>query len=161
MTVRSVSLEVRPSPCPRTWRGFGQGSARFVTVTPFMVFTTGGVEATSPASTARGTRLMSLLTGMFEWNPVPWLVTGSAKPRVAFRCFVTHLPIDSPSMRILWARLEAGLNKKVEMTLSASMRVGQRPLRLICVFFPGSCSMRGGLGTFAGQPLNLGLLISD
>ena len=47
------------------------------------------------------------------------------------------------------------------MTLSASMRVGQRPLRLICVFFPGTCSTRGDHGPFVGQPSNLGLLILD
>ena len=82
----------------------------FVTVAPSVVFATGGVEATSLASMARVTRLMSSLMGMFEWNLVPSLVIGSAKPSGGFYCFVTCLPIDSPSMGILWAQLEAGLN---------------------------------------------------
>ena len=51
----------------------------FVTVAPSVVFVTGGVEATSLASMARVTRLMSSLTGMFEWNLVPSLVTGVGK----------------------------------------------------------------------------------
>ena len=80
MTMRLVLLLARPSLSPRAWRGFGQGSAHSVTVAPFVVFATGGVEAMSPASMAQVTRLMSLLTGMFEWNLVPSLVTGSAKP---------------------------------------------------------------------------------
>ena len=45
------------------WWGFGQGSAHFVIIAPFMVFATGGVEAMSLALMARGTRLMSLLIG--------------------------------------------------------------------------------------------------
>ena len=47
------------------------------------------------------------------------------------------------------------------MTISASMRVGQRPLRLICVFSPSSCLTQGGPGPFTGQPSNLDLLILD
>ena len=61
---------------------------------------------------------------------------GRQSPRVVFRCSLTRLPTDSPSMGILWARLEAGLNKKVEMALPALMQVGQKPLRLIYVFLP-------------------------
>ena len=57
-----------------------KGQLIFVTVAPFAVFTTGGVEAMLLAMMARVTRLMSSLTGMFEQNPVPLLVTGSAKP---------------------------------------------------------------------------------
>ena len=57
-----------------------KGRFVFVTVTPSEVFTTGGVEAMSLASMARVTRLMSLLTGVFERNLVPLLATGSAKP---------------------------------------------------------------------------------
>jgi len=43
-------------------------------------FTTGGIEAMSLVSMARMTCLMSSLMGMFEWNLVPSLVTGLAKP---------------------------------------------------------------------------------
>jgi len=52
----------------------------FVTIAPFVVSAIEGVELTSLASMARVTRLVSSLTGMFEWNPVPSLVTGLAKP---------------------------------------------------------------------------------
>ena len=57
-----------------------KGHLVFVTVAPSAVFITRGVEAMSPALMAQGMRLMSLLTGMFEQNLVPSLVTGSAKP---------------------------------------------------------------------------------
>ena len=91
----------------------------------------------SLASAAQVMCFMSSLTGMFGRNSIPFtLRQGRQSPRVAFRCSLTRLPIDSPLMGILWARLEAGLNKKVEMTLPTLMRVGQRPLRLICVFLP-------------------------
>ena len=66
----------------------------FVTVASSTIFVTGGVEATSLASTARGTRLMSSLTGMFERNPVPSLMTGSAKPSDG-----TPLLLNLPSNR--------------------------------------------------------------
>ena len=89
----------------------------------------------SLASAAQVTCFMSSLMGMFGRNPILFALRhGRQKPRVVFRCSLTRLPIDSPSMGILWAWLEAGLNKKVEMTLPALMRVGQRPLRLIYVF---------------------------
>ena len=114
------------------------------------------------ASMAQVTCFMSSLTGMFGRNPIPFaLRQGRQSPRVAFRSSLTRLPTDSPSMGILWAQLEAGLNKKVEMTLFALMRVRQRPLRLICVFSPSSCLMQGGPGPFASQPSNLGLSILD
>ena len=51
----------------------------FVTVALSMVFATGGVEAMSLASMARVMCLISSLTRMFEQNPIPSLVTGSAK----------------------------------------------------------------------------------
>ena len=57
-----------------------KGRLVFVTIAPSMVFATGGVEATSLASMAQVTCLMSSLTGMFEQNLVLSLVTGSAKP---------------------------------------------------------------------------------
>ena len=127
-----------------------------------IVFTIGGVEVTSLASMARVTCFMSSLTGMFGWNPIPFASRqGRQSPRVAFRCSSACLPTDFPSMEFLWAWLEVGLNKKVEMTLFALMQVGQRSLRLICVLTPGSCSTRGGPGPFAGQPSNLGLSILD
>ena len=44
----------------------------------------------------------------------------------------------------------------VEMTLSASKRVGRRLLGLICIFSPGSCLTRGGFGPFVGQPFDFG-----
>ena len=52
----------------------------FVTVAPFTISTTRGVELTLLALVARVTRLASLLTGMFKWNLVPLHVTGLAKP---------------------------------------------------------------------------------
>ena len=100
---------------------------------------------------ARVTCFISSLAGMFGQNPILFaLRQGRQSPRVAFCCSLTCLPIDSPLMGILWARLEAGLNKKVEMTLFALMRVGHMLLRLIRVFSLGSCLMRGGLGPFTG-----------
>ena len=54
--------------------------ARLVTVALSMVFATGGVEATSLASMAQVTCLMSSLMGVFERNPVPLLAIGSVKP---------------------------------------------------------------------------------
>ena len=75
-----VSLLAQPSLSPRAWRGLGQGSARFVTVTLFVVFATRGVDATLPASMAQWTCLMSSLMGMFEQNLVSSLVIGSIKP---------------------------------------------------------------------------------
>ena len=59
--------------------GSVEGRLVFVIVTPSMVSTTGGVELTSLALMARVTRSVSLLTGMFEWNPDPPFVMGSAK----------------------------------------------------------------------------------
>ena len=100
--------------------------------------------------------------GMFGRNPIlfaSW--RGRRSPQGVFRYSFARLPTDSPSMGFLWAQLEARLNKKVEMTLFALMRVEQRPLRLICVFSPSSCSTRGGPRPFAGQPSNLGLSILD
>jgi len=47
------------------------------------------------------------------------------------------------------------------MTLSALMRDGRRPSRLIYIFSPGSCLTRGDLRPFMGQPSDLGLSISD
>ena len=41
-------------------------------------------------------------------------------------------------MDILWAWLEVGTNKKVEMTLSASEWIKQGLLRLIYIFSPSS-----------------------
>ena len=41
-------------------------------------------------------------------------------------------------MEILWAWLKVRIEREVKMTLSASERVGQRPLGLICVFSPSS-----------------------
>ena len=79
MTVRLVSLLAQPSLSPLAWRGFGQGSARFVTVALFVVFATGGVEAASLALMARVTLLMSSLTRLFIRNPVMLLMVGLAK----------------------------------------------------------------------------------
>ena len=45
-----------------------------------MVFATGGVELMLLASMAQVMCLVSSLMGMFEWNLVLSLVTGSAKP---------------------------------------------------------------------------------
>ena len=45
------------------------GVGRVSCVTPSMVSATRGVELTTLASMARVSRLVSLLTGMFEWNP--------------------------------------------------------------------------------------------
>ena len=73
VTMHLVSLLAWPSPSPRAWWGFGQGSARFVTVAPSVVSATGGVEVTSLALTAQVTCLMRSLTGMFEWNLIPLL----------------------------------------------------------------------------------------
>ena len=65
----------------------------------------------SLASVARMTCLMSLLTEVFEQNPIPLLCDRIGKsPWVGFRYSLTCLPIDSPSMGILWDRQEAGLN---------------------------------------------------
>ena len=90
---------------------FGQGPARFVTVTLSVVFVTGGVKATSLASMAQVTHFMSSLTGMFGRNPIPFaLRQGRQSPWVVFCCSLTRLPIDSPLMGILRAQLEAGLN---------------------------------------------------
>jgi len=63
------------------------------------------------ASVARMTCLMSSLTKVFRWNPIPLLCDKVGKsPRVASRCSLPRLPMDSPSMGFLWARLGAGLN---------------------------------------------------
>ena len=111
MTVRFGLIAGPAFPKPRAWWGFGQGPAHFVTVAPSMVFITGGVKVTSLASMARVTRFMSSLTGMFGWNLISFaLRQGQQSPRVAFCCSLTRLPIDSPSMEILWAQLEARLN---------------------------------------------------
>ena len=48
--------------------GAGRGSARLCDCHSSMVSVTGGVELTSIASMALVTRLVSSLTGMFEWN---------------------------------------------------------------------------------------------
>ena len=61
-------------------RGPVKGRLVFVIIAPSVVSTTGGVELTSLALMAQVMRSVSLLTGMFKWNPVPSLVTGSAKP---------------------------------------------------------------------------------
>ena len=81
-----------------------------MTVAPFVVFATGGVEATLPASMARGARLMSLLMGMFERNLVPSLMTGSVKPSGGILLICNPPSNRFPSMGILWAWLEVGLN---------------------------------------------------
>ena len=60
---------------------------------------------------ARMTCLMSSLTEVFGRNLIPLLCDRVGKsPRVGFRYSLTCLPIDSPSMGILWARQEVGLN---------------------------------------------------
>ena len=71
-----------------------KGWLAFVTIAPSMVLATGGVEAMSLASMARVTHLMSSLTGLFEQNLVPSLVTGSAKPSGGI-----PLLLNSPSNR--------------------------------------------------------------
>ena len=65
-----------------------------MTIAPSMVSTTGGVEATSFASTARVTCLMSSLTGMIEQNLIHCFATGSAKPSGG-----VPLLLDLPSNR--------------------------------------------------------------
>ena len=77
-------------------RGGGSVKGRliFVTVAPSAVFATGRVEAMSLASMARVTHLMSSLTGLFEQNLVPSLMTGSAKPSGGI-----PLLLNSPSNR--------------------------------------------------------------
>ena len=56
----------------------------------------------SLASMAQVTRLMSSLTGMFEWNSVLWLVTGSAKPSGGVPLFLNlpsnRFPLNGDSM---------------------------------------------------------------
>ena len=112
VTVRLVSLLARPSLSPRAWRGFSQGSAHFMTVAPFMVSATGGVEATSLASTAQVMCLMSLLTGMFERNLIPFLVIGLAKPSGGIPLFRNPpsniFPLNGDSMGLArgWIELE-------------------------------------------------------
>ena len=64
----------------------------------------------SLASMARVTCFMSSLTGLFEQNLVPSLVTGSAKPSGGIPLFRNPPSNRFPSMGILWARLEARLN---------------------------------------------------
>ena len=67
----------------------------------------------SLALTARVTRFMSSLTGMFGRNPIPFaLRQGQQSPQVAFHCSLTHLPTYSPSMGILWARLEVWIKRE-------------------------------------------------
>ena len=57
-----------------------KGRLIFVTVTPSMVSATRGVELTLLALVARMMCSVSSLTGMFERNLAPSLVTGSTKP---------------------------------------------------------------------------------
>ena len=59
--------------------GLVKGQLVFVTVAPSVVLTIGGVEATSLASMARVTCLMSSLTGMFELNPINLLCDRDGK----------------------------------------------------------------------------------
>ena len=75
-------------------------------------FATGGVEAVSLASTAQVTCLMSSLTGMFEWNLVLSLMTGSAKPSSGIPLFrnppSNRFPLNGDSMGSArgWIELE-------------------------------------------------------
>ena len=57
-----------------------KGQLIFVTIAPSTVFATGGVELTLLTSVAQVTCLVSLLMGMFKWNLVMSLVTGSVMP---------------------------------------------------------------------------------
>ena len=79
-----------------------KGHLVFVTVAPSAVFITRGVEAMSLALMARVKRLMSSLTGMFERNLVPSLVTGLAKPWGGILLFRNPLsnrfPLNGDSM---------------------------------------------------------------
>ena len=84
----------------------------FVTVAPSTIFATVGVEATSLASMARVTCLMSSLMGMFEQNPVLSLVTGLAKPSSGIPLFhnppSNRFPLNGDSMGLArgWIELE-------------------------------------------------------
>ena len=91
--VRIPSLGSEPSFCDHTFglhvspifhrspmssRGPVEGRLIFVVVAPSTISTTRGVELTSLASMAQVSSSVSSLTGMFEWNPGPSFVTGSA-----------------------------------------------------------------------------------
>ena len=120
-------------------------------VAPSAVFSTGGVELMSLALMARVTCSVSSLMGMSEWNLGPSFMMGQHSPHVAFHCSLTRLlvdarvvpesnlggPLASPRWRFYGLGSRLGSNEKVEMTLSASKRVGQRPLGLIYGFSPG------------------------
>ena len=63
---------------PRVAGIWSRGELVFVIITPSAVSIIGGVELTSLASMAQVSSSVSSLTGMFEWNPGPSFVTGSA-----------------------------------------------------------------------------------
>ena len=82
-----------------------------MTVAPSAVSIIGGVEATSLCLDVSSDVLDELANRdvRMESDPVA-LRQGRQSPRVAFHCSLTYLPTYSPSMGILWSRLEARLN---------------------------------------------------
>ena len=97
--------------------------------------------------------------GMFEWNLGPSFMTGSAKPLCGIPLLL-NLPADaraipeddsggpmaSPQWGFYGLGSRLGSNEKVELTLFASKRVGQRPLGFIYIFSPGSVQCEAVLG---------------
>ena len=103
-----------------------------------MVSAIGEAELTLLASMARATRLVSSLTGTFEWNSGLSFVTGSVEPSCGIPLLLTRVSVDSwvipetdlggplasPRWRFCGFGRGLGSNKKVEMTLSALGQTG-------------------------------------
>ena len=94
-------------------------------VTPSLVSTTGGAELTTLASTARVSRSMISLMGMFMWNPGPSfadrvsraLMWHSTTSQPAFRQMPEPFgrlrwPVGLSSMEILWVWLEVRIERE-------------------------------------------------
>ena len=103
-----LRLRVR-SPCESNFpranarsKGLVEGRLVFVIVASSAVSATGGVELTSLASMARVMCSVSSLTGMLEWNLVPSLVIGSAKPSCGISLLLNpssnRFPLNGDSM---------------------------------------------------------------